>query len=513
MVSRKINISPVTRIEGHLSIHLEAEPLTAGDGGGQHKVTEAFCEGEMFRGFENILVGRDPLDAQQIVQRICGVCPISHGLASIKAQEMAYGIKPNSNGRILQNLILAANYLQSHVIHFYQLCALDFVDVTAVLKYAGNDQKLKAVKSWVESELANNKVFPAAPFLPRWDKIDYISDVGVNCDLLSHYLQALEMRKTAHQAAAVFAAKMPHSTSIVPGGCTQVPTFERVLTYKTLFDKVADFVRNAYFNDIVTAAKAYPQYWSVGKGYGDLLCCGLLDLDGSGNRLIPPGVLIKGQWEPFDQQQIVEQTGFSRFSSPSNLHPSKGETKPEPRKGGAYTWLKAPRYKGLPMEVGPLARVMVNYHAPGSWVKKEVDAALQPLGLTPDKMFSVLGRHLCRGLEALWLINQTRKMLDELEIDGPPAQDFEIPKTCAGYGFVEAPRGALGHWISIEDYLIRSYQCIVPTTWNCSPRDDRGQPGPLEKALEGVVVANPDQPIEAARLVRSFDPCLACAIH
>ena len=513
-MSRRIDINPLTRIEGHLSVHLETEPETSGEGGAQRfKVEKAFCEGEMFRGFENILVGRDPLDAQQIVQRICGVCPISHGLASIKAQEMAYGIKPNNNGRILQNLILSANYLQSHVIHFYQLSALDFVDVTAVLKYSGNDRKLKEVKAWVESELASNKLFPAAPFLPRWDKVDYIGDVGVNCDLLAHYLQALELRKVAHQAAAVFAAKIPHSTSIVPGGCTQVPTFERILTYKSLFGQVEQFVREVYFNDIVTAAKAYPKYWEVGKGYGDLLCCGLLDMDSAGNRLIPPGVLIGGKWEAFDQSQITEQTGYSRFSSGSNLHPSKGETKPEPKKSGAYTWLKAPRYKGLPMEVGPLARVMVNYHAPGSWIKKELDDVLRPLGVPPEKMFSPLGRHLSRGLEAKWIIKQVYKWLDELDVDGPPAQDFEIPKSGSGFGFVEAPRGALGHWIDIENYLVKNYQCVVPTTWNCSPRDDKGTPGPVEKALEGLVIANPEQPIEAARLVRSFDPCLACAIH
>ncbi len=508
-MSRKINISPLTRIEGHLSVHIETEQT--GDKG--FTVSQAFCEGEMFRGFENILTGRDPLDAQQIVQRICGVCPISHGLSSIKAQEMAYGIKPTTNGRLLQNLILAANYLQSHVIHFYQLSALDFVDITAVLKYSGKDRTLKSVKRWVESELATNKVSPAAPFLPRWENVDYIDDVGINCELISHYLQALDIRRVAHQAAAVFAAKMPHSTSLVPGGCTQIPTTERVLAYRTFFDRVADFVQDVYFNDIVIAAKAFPQYWNVGKGYGNLLCCGLIDVDGSGGRLIPPGVLIDGKWAPFDQQLITEQTGYSRFSSQTGLHPSKGETTPAPKKSGAYTWLKAPRYKGLPMEVGPLARVMVNYYAPGSWIKAEVDATLGTLQLTPDKMFSALGRHLSRGMEALWIIKQARKFLDEIEIDGVPAQDFEIPKTGSGYGFVEAPRGALGHWLTIENHLIKNYQCIVPTTWNCSPRDDKGTPGPVEKALEGVVVANPDQPIEAARLVRSFDPCLACAIH
>jgi len=240
-----LTLSPVTRIEGHLAIHAEIEPIASGEQStrpagepaaassrpaadkqaGSKKgcrVKEAHCEGEMFRGIEKILEGRDPLDAQQITQRICGVCPISHGMASILAQQNAYGLKPTHNGRLLQNLIQGANYLQSHILHFYHLAALDFVDVKAILKYSGSDRLLGKLKAWVEQAVARKDVFPAAPFLPRYER-DYVQDVGVNMSLLSHYVQALDMRRICHEMAAVFGARLPHSTAIVPGGCTQVP--------------------------------------------------------------------------------------------------------------------------------------------------------------------------------------------------------------------------------------------------------------------------------------------------
>jgi Ni,Fe-hydrogenase I large subunit len=228
-----LSLSPLTRIEGHLAVHARTEPLDAGEG---HRVAHAQCEGEMFRGIEQILEGRDPLDAQQITQRICGVCPISHGIASVRAQEAAYGIVPNRNGRLLQNLILAANYLQSHVLHFYHLAALDFVDVAAVLKYEGKNKLLAGLRTWVEKALERKDVFPAAPFLPRYDA-KYVEDLDANMALLSHYVEALEVRKLCHEMGAVFGARMPHSTALVPGGCTQVPTMERVLSYTSRLKK------------------------------------------------------------------------------------------------------------------------------------------------------------------------------------------------------------------------------------------------------------------------------------
>jgi ferredoxin hydrogenase large subunit/hydrogenase large subunit len=237
-------------------------------------------------------------------------------------------------------------------------------------------------------------------------------------------------------------------------------------------------------------------------------------MNSSGDKYVRPGAVIDGKWEALNEQVITEDVGCSKFNQPSGLHPRQGVTEPSPNKPQAYTWLKAPRYRGYPMEVGPLARVLVNYHDPSqTWIRKEVDQFLAKTGVTADKLVSVLGRHVARGLEAMWFGRQAFAWLNELEIDGAPAADFEIPSSGSGYGLTEAPRGALGHWLEIENYKIKRYQCIVPTTWNCSPRDDRGNPGPMELALLNTEVADPDQPMEVGRIVRSFDPCLACAVH
>ena len=513
-MTRQITLSPVTRIEGHLAIRTKGEPTGEGTA---HLVTEAHCEGEMFRGFEGILRGRDPLDAQQFVQRICGVCPIAHGMASCLAQDMAYGIRPTRNGRLLRNLISVADYLQSHITHFYHLSALDFVDVTAVLRYGGSDRTLQTLKGRVagamERSRKGNELYPAAPFLPRYEG-DYVADDDTNCALLAHYVEALEKRRVAEEMAAVFCAKLPHSTSIFPGGVTQAPTLERILAYRSRLKQLREFIQNVFVGDVVTAAQAFPGYWEMGRGYGDLLSYGMFEMDEAGTKFFPGGTWIDGKRGAVEVERITEDVGHARFSSGTGLHPSRGSTVAEPGKAGAYTWIKAPRYGGRPMEVGPLARVMMLWAAPNETAqKKEVEAVLKKLGVGAEKLVSVLGRHLCRVLECKWLADQAFAWLEELEVDGAPAAEFTLPKQAEGYGLTEASRGALGHWISIEEHKISNYQCVVPTTWNCSPRDDAGRPGPLEKALEGVVVANPDQPLEVGRVVRSFDPCLACAIH
>jgi ferredoxin hydrogenase large subunit/hydrogenase large subunit len=427
---------------------------------------------------------------------------------------MAYGITPSPNGRRLQNLILAADYLHSHVLHFYQLAALDFVDVKAVLGYTGASATLRHLRSWVEKALDRKDAFPAAPFLPRYEAQDYLADAEANVALLAHYAEALEIRRVCHEMGAVFGARLPHSTAIVPGGCTETPTIDRVLLYTSRLKRVAAFLQNVYLPDLLAVAKAFPGYFEIGRGPGNFLCYGVFENDEAGNRFLRPGVLLDGRWEALDAERIAEEVASSRFSSASGLHPSAGETVPAASKPGAYSWIKSPRYGEKVVEVGALARVLTNYHcAETPWVKQEVDAALAPLGLTPDKLPSVLGRHLARGLESLWLARQAFRWLDELELGGPPSRDFTIPSTAAGYGLTEAPRGALGHWLAIKDYRIERYQCIVPTTWNCSPRDDRGQPGPVEQALAGTKINQRLQPIEVGRIVRSFDPCIACAVH
>ena len=508
-----VSISPLTRIEGHLAIHTKTESVP--DAGG-FRITEAHCEGEMFRGLETILTGRDPLDAQQITQRICGVCPISHGMASLMAQEMAYGITPTRNGRLAQNLIFAANYLQSHIHQLYNLPAHDIVDIKAVLKYNGSDPLLQSLRAWVETAVAQNQIFAGAPFLPRYEVDQYIDSDDANWRLIGHYVQALTLRTIAHEMAAVFGAKLPHSTALVPTGVTGRVTMERILTYKSRLTKLASFVDNTYLPDLLVAAKAFPDYWTIGTSYPNYLSFGAFRMEeASGERVrtfLPSGAVFNGRYQDVDTRKIGEYVGHSRYSSGSGLHPFNGETTPDIRKG--YSWLKAPRYDNQPVEVGPLARVMAAYHAPnGGFFKREVDAVLASVNLTADALNSVLGRHLARGLEAKWIAQQAALWLEELEPGQPTAKQFSIPATGRGVGLVEAPRGALGHWLILENHKIRRYQCIVPTTWNCSPRDDSGRPGPVEKALEGTRIADSTQPIEAGRVVRSFDPCIACAVH
>ncbi|MBU0754819.1 MAG: nickel-dependent hydrogenase large subunit, partial [Planctomycetes bacterium] len=299
-------------------------------------------------------------------------------------------------------------------------------------------------------------------------------------------------------------------------GVPQTPTIDRILEYRTRLDKIATFVEETYIPDLVTAATAFPDYWEVGKGYDNFLSYGVFrEEEATGENVrkyLPAGVVIDGKYERFSQQHVSEFVGQSRFSSASGKHPYEGETVPDPKSG--YSWLKAPRYQGRPMEVGPLARVVVGYHCPDTkWIKEEVDAVLASVGLGVEKVNSVLGRHLARGLESRWIARRALEWLNEVEVGGPPAKDFDLPEKGQGYGLTEAPRGALGHWLQVEDYKIKKYQCVVPTTWNCSPRDDQGQPGPVEKALERTPVEDPEQPLEAGRVVRSFDPCIACAVH
>jgi Ni,Fe-hydrogenase I large subunit len=313
---------------------------------------------------------------------------------------------------------------------------------------------------------------------------------------------------------AVFGARLPHSTALIPGGCTQTPTLERIYSYSSRMKRVLAFIRDVFVPDMLQVAKEFPQYFDMGRGCGNFLCYGVFLKNDSGEKYIKPGAVIDGRWEPLDEKAIAEHVRHSWYSSASGAHPSRGETVAAPGKNEAYSWIKAPRYRGQVMEVGPLARVMVNYYDPnGSEFKQEIANVLSALKITPEKMVSVLGRHVSRGIEAYWLARQTLKWLNELEVDGPPARDFDIPRNGSGYGLTEAPRGALGHWLTIEDYRIKHYQCIVPTTWNCSPRDDEGRPGAVEQAIQGTTIGKEAEPIEIGRIVRSFDPCLACAVH
>jgi len=499
-----VTIDPVTRIEGHLAVRTEV------DGG---KVVAAHMAGEMFRGFEVILKGRHPMDAQQIAQRICGVCPVAHGTASILAQDMAYKVTPPANGRLLRNLILGANYIQSHILHFYHLAALDFVDIAAVTTYTGKDPALAGLKSWVQSQTASKTPFPAAPFLPRYEG-QYLKDAELNLMAIRHYLDALEMRSLAHEMGALFAGKMPHVPSLVPGGVTERATVDKIAAYGSMLQKLRSFIDNAYIPDVLEVAAAMPDYFKIGKGCGNFLAFGAFsESDDPSVRFLPAGTIVQGKPAPLDVARITEDVGHSHFSSPSGKAPWEGETVPQPGKKDAYSWLKAPRYDRQVMEVGPLARMLVAYQAAHPQVKEQVDAVLAKLKAGPEVLLSVLGRHAARAIECRIVAERCAAWLDQLAPGGRTFTDFEIPQAGKGAGLMEAARGALGHWIEIEGRKIARYQCVVPTTWNCSPRDDQGVPGPVEQALVGTPIADPKNPIEATRVVRSFDPCIACAVH
>ncbi|HQI39121.1 MAG TPA: nickel-dependent hydrogenase large subunit [Spirochaetota bacterium] len=505
----KVLLDPITRIEGHLSIELDVQ---------NGRVVDAKSKGDMFRGFEMILKGRNPVDANQITQRICGVCPVSHGIASSKCLDGAFGIVPNKNGRLLRNLVLSANYLQSHILHFYHLAALDYVDITAILKYNGSDKKLLGLRDWAKNELEVKKnrqdaVTAVAPFLPRYEGDFYIKDQDLNIAAIAHYVEALDIRLKAHQMVTLFGGRAPHLIGLVPGGVTQVPTRSGIRQYKKLLKQVEEFINDIYVNDIIAVAKAYSDYFKIGR-YTNFLSYGVFEENAEQTEFFfKRGVFDGKKLQEFNSDKIREQVRFARYNSGSNLHPYQGQTNPDPHKGGAYTWLKAPRYENMPMEVGPLARVVVNYLGGNESVKKEVDALLKVFNADIDVVFSTLGRHASRAIECKLLCQRMYEWLDELEVGAMPRSTYEIPDKGQGEGLTEAPRGALGHWIVVEDKKIANYQCVVPTTWFCGPRGDDGSLGPVEQALLGTPISDPKNPIEAARVVRSFDPCIACAVH
>ena len=455
----KVVIDPMTRIEGHLKIEVDVD-----DG----KVVDARSSGTLFRGFEIILKGRDPRDAQHITQRICGVCPTSHAMASARCLDDAFGAEVPPNGRIVRNLIHGANYIMSHILHFYHLAALDYV--------IGPD---------------------TAPFIPRY-KGDYRLPKAVNDLAVQHYIQALAIRRRAQEMLAIFGGKMPQITVIIPGGVTEKVTQEKIDQFRDILKELTDFVDNVYVPDVFAVAGVYKDYLDIGRGCKNMLAFGIFQLDDrkdstGQNMLIKRGCYNNGRFQMVDPKKITEDVKFSWFKDEtSGLNPAEGRTEPEHGKLGAYSWIKAPRYDGLPHEGGPLARM---------WVNKVPEIAA--LG---EKAFSVIGRHAARAVECKLIAHAMSGWLDELKPGEPTYKPFSVPKECNGMGLWEAPRGCLGHFIEVKDYKIYNYQVTSATIWNACPRDDKGQRGPIEEALIGTPVADLENPIEVARVVRSFDP-------
>jgi len=503
-MAETITVDPLTRIEGHLKIKVMVE---------NGVVTDAYSSGEMFRGWEIILKDRSPDDAPVITQRICGVCPQVHGTASVLCLDDAFGVTPPANGRIVRNLMLGANFIQSHILHFYHLSALDYVDITAILQYKGLDPGLNKIKDWVKSDLDAGEKSAGAPFLPRYEG-DYIEDLDTNIQAIANYVKALEMRRKAQEMIAIFGGKMPHVQTLFAGGVGSPISLDKIIAFSSRLNELRTFIDNTYINDVLAVAGAFPDYLKIGKGVGNFMSYGGFATDNTGSKLIASGLLLDGNIKDFSHEKITEHVKYSKYSSGSDLYPLNGDTVPFAKKSGAYSWIKAPRYDGKVVEVGPLARTLVEYLKGSNPQTTElVDYTMGTLGISSDQLVSTLGRHAARALEAKMVADNMAQWVAELIPDDPVHNEYKIPRKSQGMGLTAGPRGELGHWISIDNYRIENYQAVVPTTWNGGPRDDNGNLGPFEQALMGTPVSDSSNPIEIGRVIRSFDPCLACAVH
>jgi hydrogenase large subunit len=550
-----IVVDPVTRIEGHLRIEAEV------DGG---SVQDAWSSSTMFRGVELILKGRDPRDAWAFTQRICGVCTTVHSIASIRAVENAIGAQPPPNARLLRNLIIASQCVQDHVIHFYHLHALDWVDIVSALS-ADPVQTATLAQSISDWPLSSAKYFAGVrdrlkgfvdrgqlgPFANAyWGHPAYKLPPAANLMAVAHYLEALDWQRNFIRMHAILGGKNPHLQSFLVGGmATPIdPDSQSALNAGSIaaLDELTasarDFVTRVYLPDLLAVASFYKDWAGYGAGVGNYMVYGEYpEDDGPKPALfLPAGVIRKrdlSKVEPLDPAKITEQVKHSWYEYAGGddqaLHPFKGETRPNytgPKPPyerletqAKYSWLKSPRYDGEPMEVGPLARMLVAFASGQPRVQELVKGALGQLGVGPEALFSTLGRVAARGIETQLLAEKMQDWVAALAAN-MGRRDLRIhdtgkwepatwPRECSGAGFHEAPRGALGHWVHIRGGEIVNYQCIVPSTWNAGPRDTAGRRGPYEEALLGTPVADPTQPLEILRTVHSFDPCMACGVH
>ncbi len=463
----KVAIDPVTRIEGHLKAEVEVK-----DG----VVVDARVFGGMFRGFEQILTGRDPRDAIQITQRICGVCPTAHATASALALDDAFNVKLTENGRIARNLIFGANYLQSHILHFYHLAALDYVN--------GPD---------------------VAPFIPRYAKNDVRVPKEINDIAVGQYLEALEMRKICQEMVALLGGRMPHVQGIVVGGATEIPTREALNAYLERFKVVKKFILEKYVPIVYLLAGPYGDLLKTGGGYQNVVSWGVFPMDEAGNTLLKRGVYTDGKDHPVDPNLIKEYVKYSYFENfTTGLNPTEGKTIPNPNKPGAYSFVKSPRYNGKPHQGGPLARMWVTNPELSKIGQEKLGVKnLRDIG---DAAFSILGRHVARAEETVIVANAVEQWLSEAKPGKETFVPTPTPDSAEGLGLTEAPRGALLHYIDIKDKVISNYQVTSATIWNANPMDDMGQRGPMEQALIGVPVPDPENPVNVGRLIRSFDP-------
>ncbi|HZC06022.1 MAG TPA: nickel-dependent hydrogenase large subunit [Ktedonobacterales bacterium] len=556
----RIAIDPVTRIEGHLRIEVEVQ-----DG----IVTDAWSSGTMFRGIELILRDRDPRDAWVFAQRICGVCTTVHALSSVRSVEDALQITIPDNARLIRNLIAGAQLVQDHVVHFYHLHALDWVDVTLALKAdpAKTSTIAQSISEWPKSSATYFKGVQSRlqAFVNTgqlglfangyWGHPAYHLPPEVNLLAVAHYLEALDWQRDFIRIHAVLGGKNPHPQSYLVGGMATALNLndeatlnaDRISLLSQLIQRGQDFVQQVYVPDVLAIASYYKDWASIGSGLGSYMAYGDYPYSVQSNSsditdsfFFPRGLVLDknlSQVGNVDQRQVAEYVAHSWYDygegDAQGLHPWKGETAPNysgPQPPfelvsdhAKYSWLKSPRYDGHAVEVGPLARTLVAYAKGRANVQQAVNGALGALGVGPAALFSTLGRVAARAIESDLMIAQLPTWLNQLT-DNLGRGDVSIhngakwdpstwPNEAFGWGFHEAPRGALGHWVHIKDGAVANYQAVVPSTWNAGPRDASGQRGAYEAALIGTPVANPEQPVEILRTVHSFDPCLACAVH
>jgi len=559
MSTQRVVVDPVTRIEGHLRIEAMLDERGV--------IKDAMSTGTMWRGIELILQGRDPRDAWAFTERICGVCTTVHALASVRSVENALGITVPENADIIRNIMFLTQYVQDHVIHFYHLHALDWVDIVSALKAdpaatAALAQKVSphwplsttgyftdvaaTVKKFVESGQLG--IFQNA----YWGHPAYKLPPEANLMAVAHYLEALKWQKEIIKIHTIFGGKNPHPNYLVGGmpcaidlNSDNAINIERLNMVKGLIQDAIHIIEDLYLPDLLAIASFYLDWAAIGGGLGNYMAYGDVPQNGVGDPSkfrFPRGIIMNKNLaevlplDPTDPAQISEEIAHSWYDYPAgqgSLHPFEGVTKPNytgPKppyeqldENGKYSWLKAPRWKGNAMEVGPLARVLIGFASGRPEFKEVVTEALGRLNAPPAALFSTLGRTAARGLESRlavhWLMEEYERLIANLKAGINSTADTSKwdpstwPAEAKGFGLTEAPRGALGHWVHIKNGKIANYQAIVPSTWNASPKDGKGQHGAYEAALLGTPMANPKQPVEILRTIHSFDPCLACASH
>jgi hydrogenase large subunit len=552
-VTKRITIDPITRIEGHLRVDCEVE---------NGKVVKAWSSGQMWRGVEQILLGRDPRDAWAITQRICGVCTTVHAITSVRAVENALQLEVPLNAQYIRNLIMAAHAVHDHIVHFYLLSALDWVDVVSALKAdpAKTSQLAESLSTWplnskhamaqVQERLKNFVGTGQLGVFTNgyWGHPAMKLSPEVNLLACAHYLQALDIQRKANKIVSILGSKTPHIQNVAVGGVSNpialdsqsVLSVERLMYIKTMIEELTAFVEQVYIVDVCAIGAMYADWTAVGRGVTNYLSAPDLPMDTKGtNFLMPGGYIANGDIstykpiksfdDPYFRDGVAESVKHAWYKGGKGaLHPYKGETNPEYtdfQDDGKYSWVKAPTFYGKPAQVGPLANVLCGVAAGDPLTVKYATAALDMVSKVAgakvgvDALHSTIGRHAARAIRCGVIMHALEKNWQAL-VDNIAKGDIKtfnrptFPKgEITGYGFHEAPRGILSHWTVIRDGKIANYQCVVPTTWNAAPRNEEDAIGPYEAALLGTPVANPELPLEILRTIHSFDPCLACAVH